>query len=1022
MSLAELRGRAARAWQEFVRPAEPLILVGDGTCGRASGSTELIEALRNELASAGVSARIVGVGCLGLCYAEPQVEIREPSGRSILYGKVSPELARSLVRTHAKGGAPDARLALAVMEGDAVDGIPRFEDLPVMKGQVRVITRNCGRIDPDSIEHYVARGGYKGLERALSMSPEEVIAEIERSGLRGRGGAGFPTGQKWRLARQAKADRKYVICNADEGDPGAFMNRSLLEGDPHSVLEGLVIAAYAIGASEAYVYCRAEYPLAVARLKDSIAIMEREGLLGDDILGSGFGLSIHVKEGAGAFVCGEETALMASIEGRRGMPRPRPPFPANQGLFGRPTNINNVETLSNVSLILRDGVESYRRYGTSASPGTRTFSLAGQVERTGLVEVPMGIKLRDIIFEMGGGIRGGKRFKAVQTGGPSGGCLPGSCLELPVDYETLAKAGSIMGSGGMVVMDEETCIPDVARFFLSFTTAESCGKCAPCRLGTWQMKAILDDICSGRASPADIALLEELANAVKAASLCGLGQTAPNPVLTTLRYFREEYESHVRRKKCPAAVCEGLVRAPCEHTCPAGVDVPRYIRLIAAGRYDDALEVIRERIPFPSVCGRVCVQPCATRCRRGAMEGPLSVRALKRFASERGKARAPEKKPPTGKKVAVVGSGPAGLTAAYFLALLGHDVTVFEASDQLGGMLRDGIPPYRLPRGVLDAELDLILGVGVEARTRSCVESPPELLAQGFDAVFVAPGAQRGSRLGVPGEDLPGVLEAIEFLRRANRGERPGPLGRVAVIGGGNTAIDAARMALRLAASSVTVLYRRTRAEMPADPDELHAAEEEGVRFQFLVAPTGIERRAGVLALGLVRMELGELDDSGRARPVPVKGSEFSLEFDTIVPAVGQEVNVSRCRGLECERRGRLLADPDTLATSVRGVFAGGDAVTGPDSVIAAIAQGRRAAQAIDRFLGGSGEIDRPSRVADAELPPVPEGELAPVPQRRRPVEDRKGICEEVELCYTEEEARAEASRCLRCDLEKAEP
>ncbi len=559
MTFDALKKRASETWGAFAGPKRPLILVGDGTCGRAAGSTDVLAAVRDELAKRSLEADLVRVGCLGLCYTEPLVEVRAPGGPSILYGAVNAERGRELVATLAETGKPPAKGALAVMDGGPLDGVPAFADLPAMRGQVRVVTRHCGRLDPDSLEHYVANGGFSGLEKALKVGPEATIDEVEASGLRGRGGAGFPTGKKWRFARQAPGHPKYLVCNADEGDPGAFMNRSLLESDPYAVLEGMVIAGFAIGAGEAYVYCRAEYPLAIERLETATAKMVEANLLGDRILDSGYSLHIHIKEGAGAFVCGEETALLASIEGRRGMPRVRPPFPAQSGLFGKPTNINNVETFANVPVILAAGSAAYRKHGTEASPGTRTFALAGKVIRTGLVEVPMGIHLRDIIFGMGGGVSSGRGFKAVQTGGPSGGCLPAECLDLPVDYDALAKAGSIMGSGGMIVVDEDTCIADVARYFLGFTMAESCGKCSPCRLGTWQMKAILDAVCTGKATPEDLLVLEDLAHTIRSASLCGLGQTAPNPVLTTLRYFRSEYEAHVGERKCPALICPELL-------------------------------------------------------------------------------------------------------------------------------------------------------------------------------------------------------------------------------------------------------------------------------------------------------------------------------------------------------------------------------------------------------------------------------------------------------------------------------
>jgi NADH-quinone oxidoreductase subunit F len=428
----------------------------------------------------------------------------------------------------------------------------------MLRSQVRVALRNCGLIDPSNIHHYIAKGGYAGLQRALGMSPAEVIEEVKASGLRGRGGAGFSTGLKWEFARNSLKDTSYIVCNADEGDPGAFMDRALLEGDPHAVLEGMLIGAYAIGAAEGFIYVRAEYPLAIERLVKALEDMEQYGLLGDSVLGSRFRFDIHIKEGAGAFVCGEETALMASIEGRRGMPRSRPPFPAQSGLWGKPTNINNVETFSNVSAILQNGASWYAGFGTEKSKGTKTFSLAGKVQRTGLIEVPMGIRLKEIIYTIGGGGPKGKEIKGVQTGGPSGGCIPADRFDLTVDYEALAAAGSIMGSGGMVVMDQDTCMVDMARYFLTFTQAESCGKCLPCRLGTHQMLDILTDICAGDGTSADMDLLTDLSETVQKGSLCGLGQTAPNPVQTTLRYFKDEYENHVIHHKCKAGVCKPL--------------------------------------------------------------------------------------------------------------------------------------------------------------------------------------------------------------------------------------------------------------------------------------------------------------------------------------------------------------------------------------------------------------------------------------------------------------------------------
>jgi len=559
MTFDEIRTKAIAEWEALEHSDKPSITIGTATCGRAAGALSVLEAINTALAQNNIEANIIPVGCIGLCYAEPIINIIKPGRPHIYYGNLTPELAAQLIEDYLVRDNPRPDLALGTIGEKSVEGIPELFELPMLKPQVRIILRNCGIIDPENINHYIARGGYSGLVKALAMTPEDVIDEIKKSGLRGRGGAGFPTGLKWEFCRKAPGSIKYIICNADEGDPGAFMNRSLLEGDPHAVLEGMLIGAYAIGATEGYIYVRAEYPLAIERLKLALRQITDYGLLGNNILGSNFSFHIKIKEGAGAFVCGEETALMASIEGKRGMPRSRPPFPAQSGLWGKPTNINNVGTLGHVSAILQRGSEWYASYGSEKSKGTKVFALAGKINHTGLIEVPMGITLEEIIYGIGGGIPGGKRFKGVQTGGPSGGFLPASLLNLHVGYEELTAAGSIMGSGGMVVMDEGTCMVDMTRFFLSFTQAESCGKCIPCRLGTKQMLDILEDITKGRGKMEDIDLLQELAKDVAAGSLCGLGQTAPNPVLSSIRYFRNEFEEHIIKKKCRALVCTELL-------------------------------------------------------------------------------------------------------------------------------------------------------------------------------------------------------------------------------------------------------------------------------------------------------------------------------------------------------------------------------------------------------------------------------------------------------------------------------
>ncbi len=532
------------------------VFICQGTGCVSGKSIEITEALAKAVKEAGLNdVKIDFTGCHGFCEQGP-VAIVEPEG--IFYTHVAINDVPEIVSLHLKDGKPVERLFYK----DPVNGqaIPLYKDIKFYSIQQRIVLRHCGHINPERIEDYVALGGYESLKKALqAMTPQQVIDEIKLSGLRGRGGAGFSTGQKWQFCRDVPGDRKYMICNADEGDPGAFMDRSTMEGDPHTVLEGMIIAAYAIGASEGYIYIRAEYPLAVKRVRKAIKQAEEKGFLGKNIFGSNFSFNIHVKEGAGAFVCGEETALMASIEGKRGMPRPRPPYPAVSGLWGKPTTINNVKSLATVPVIISRGADWYAGIGTEKSKGTCVFALTGKIANSGLIEVPMGIKLRDIIYEIGGGIPGGKKFKAVQTGGPSGGCLPETFLEKTVDYESLTEAGSMMGSGGMVVMDEDTCMVDVARYFLSFTQAESCGKCVPCRVGTKQMLDILERICAGEGKTEDLAVLERMAKQIKDGSLCALGQTAPNPVLTTLRYFMDEYKAHIEEKRCPARVCTKLL-------------------------------------------------------------------------------------------------------------------------------------------------------------------------------------------------------------------------------------------------------------------------------------------------------------------------------------------------------------------------------------------------------------------------------------------------------------------------------
>jgi NADH-quinone oxidoreductase subunit F len=570
---------AKKKWEDLENSKDPIIYVGAASCGRAAGAMEVLKGIDDFLAENKVSAKVIQVGCIGPCYLEPLMDLKLPGQPRVSYNNVTEKTLPMILKSHLLEGVPHAKLALGNFGKDSFHDIPRFFDLPMLKPQVRIVLRNCGFVDPEDIDQYLALDGYQGLMNALRMSPDDVIGIVRQAGLRGRGGAGFPTFKKWTVCRNAPGEQKYLICNADEGDPGAFMNRSLIESDPHAVLEGMLIAGYAIGASKGVIYIRAEYPLAIERLKNAIAQMQEYGLLGAKILDSKFSFDIKIKEGAGAFVCGEETALIGSIEGKRGMPRSRPPFPAISGLYGCPTIINNVETLGTLPNILRNGAEWYTKFGKEGNRGTKTFSLVGKIRRPGLIEVQLGTPLREIIFDIGGGVQ--KNFKAIQTGGPSGGCLSEEFLDLPVDYESLASAGSIMGSGGLIIMDDDTCIVDVARYFLDFTQKESCGKCVPCRVGTRHMVELLDKITHGEGTPEDLMALRTLGDTIKKGSLCGLGQTAPNPVLTTLRYFRNEYLEHIKDNRCRATVCKDLIEyrvikdkctgcQSCVRVCPTG--------------------------------------------------------------------------------------------------------------------------------------------------------------------------------------------------------------------------------------------------------------------------------------------------------------------------------------------------------------------------------------------------------------------------------------------------------------------
>jgi len=1040
MTFEELRERAQKKWKEIEGGAIPLIRVGAATCGLAAGAGEATEAIEEEVKKLNLDVKIVKVGCIGCCYAEPLIDIKKPGRPRIMYNYVTPDEAREITRDYIVADNPRPDLAMGTMGKGEVEDIPRFFELPYYKPQVRLITENCGTIDPRDIDQYIANGGFEGLKKALSMSPDDVIEVVKKSGLRGRGGAGFPTGLKWGFCRGAKGSPKYIICNADEGDPGAFMDRSVLEGDPYRVLEGMLVGGYAIGAPEGYIYCRAEYPLAVELITNALNQMEKDGLVGDAIMESGFSFRFHLFLGAGAFVCGEETSLMNSIMGKPGRPRPRPPFPAQSGLFGKPTNINNVETWGNVPWILRHGADAFASYGTEKSKGTKTLSLTGDVQRTGLIEVPMGITIDEIVYEIGGGMKDNAKFKAVQTGGPSGGSIPHYLGDTPVDYETLTALGTIMGSGGLVAMDDRTCMVDMARYFLGFTRSESCGQCTPCREGTKQMYRILDRISKGEGKPEDTTLLKEMSEIVIDSSLCGLGQTLGKTPLTTLTYFPEEYEEHINKKYCRSRVCKRLSPAPCQAACPVGIDVPTYNALIARGRFDDALEVIREDNPFPAVSGWMCPHPCEKDCTRLETDKAISIRALKRFVADYEIKRGRRKKvvhpnPITHEeKIAIIGAGLTGLSAAHDLRKEGYPVTVFESKPFTGGMLRVAVPDYRIPPHVVDYETRIIeRDVGVEVKTNITIGKDltiEDLKKQGYKAILIAIGAHKPVNLKLPGSVGEGYINAIEFLKKVKSGEREKPGDVVAVIGCDHTAIDAARTAARLG-SRVTIIYPRSRDQLPLEEDILKEVEDEHVKFQYLALPTEIVRRrdGSIKTVRCMQTELQEpyLDDAGRLRTQPIADSELFVPATTVMVSIGMETDSSTLsHRLPTNELGTIIIDPVTLETSEKGVFAAGDAVTGPATIIEAIAGGQKAAASIKHYLNGE-EFKEPYKLVKPRMrvePAEVEEEIETFERPDEPVrppEERLFDFDEVRPGLSEKLAVCEAKRCLRCDYEEEE-
>ncbi|WP_332446800.1 FAD-dependent oxidoreductase [Sphaerochaeta sp.] len=1029
---------------ERLYPNRPSLVVGMGTCGMGSGADAIYPALQKAIAEQNLDIALRQTGCFGCCSEEPLVSLSFPEKPVVLHHRLTVEDVPFLLQAVQAGTyyAPKAYCKISEWDhhlrkhhyGNGFPELPEWNELDFFRSQKKLVMRNCGLIDPSHISEYVAVGGYRAFEQALgSLSRDEVLSEIKDSKLRGRGGAGFPTGLKWELMKQEESEDKYLICNADEGDPGAYMNRNELESDPHMVIEGMLIGSYATGAREGIIYVRAEYPLAVKRLKQAIGQAYEHQLLGSDILGRRYRFDLSVVEGAGAFVCGEETALIASLEGKAGRARAKPPFPSQKGYLGRPTTINNLETWTNIPLILAKGSTWFSRIGTPTSPGTKVFSLVGKVKRTGLVELPLGEKLTTLVYEAGGGaVAPGKKIKAVQSGGPSGGCIPARLFDNPIEYESLARLGAIMGSGGMVVMDSDNCMVDSARYFLEFTTKESCGTCTPCREGLSQELSLLEAITEGRGKSEDLSTLRMLSEHISDTALCGLGQSATNPVKTTLSYFGEEYESHIQRGRCEAGTCEALVAELCSNSCPLAMRIPNYIALLKEDRLLEAFTSTLEDNPLPGTLGRICHFHCQMRCRRETLDGPVHQGELHRYLADTLYKMGDEQQvyqdllrrslPQTGKSMAIVGAGPAGLSAAFYLARLGHAVTIFDEHPKAGGVLRYGIPSYRLPKELLDKELELLSILGVKWAMQKQLGKDFQLsdLKEGHDAVILALGSYHHASLDLKGGDASGVIQGTEVLRRLSEEENLGIGERVVILGGGNVAIDVARSLWRLG-KSVCIAYRRSEQEMPANRSEIEEAHNEGISFIFNVAPKEVKRDEQGNLVGLLVDELleGSFDLSGR-RQRTVSGNVQLLDCDTVIIAVGERVDTSLLadQALEVSKEGHLSVGRYTYQTNQDNVWAVGDVITGPATAAEAMGQGKEVARLIDTALMGE---DRWKRLFTTFTysrtigKPLYEGKA--ITSAKLSSKDRRLSFAEVNLGYTGRQARMEAGRCLRCDV-----
>ncbi|MCM8767139.1 MAG: FAD-dependent oxidoreductase [Candidatus Omnitrophica bacterium] len=965
---------------------------------RVVGALELFDKFKEKIDNF-KNIRIIPTGCQKFCSGGPVVKV-DFNGSSVIYERISLKHIDKILKSAEK---KEIIKSLIIKDGN------------FLKNQTFKVLKLCGEIDPINIDDYIKNGGFSSFIKVMQdYSPEKVIEELKKSKLRGRGGAGFPTYLKWDLIRIRQEQEKFLICNGDEGDPGAFMDRTLLEGVPYQVIEGMLIGAYTIGAQKGYFYIRAEYPIAIEHIEKAINKCYEYGLLGKNILNTSFSFDIEIKKGAGAFVCGEETALISSIEGKRGMPKPRPPFPVEKGLFGKPTCINNVETFANIPIIINETGENFSHIGTERSGGTKIFSLAGKIKNTGLVEVPLGTPLWKIIYEIGGGSLKDRKIKGVQTGGPSGGCIPVEYFNTPVDYETFASLGSIMGSGGMIVIDDKVCVVEFARYFLSFAQQESCGKCVPCRIGTKRMLEIIEKIANGNGCIEDLNKLETLGNYIRESSLCGLGQTAPNPVLTTIKYFKDEYLEHILLNYCRAGQCKKLIYSPCTNACPAGIDIPRYIEAIEKKEYVKAYEIICKDLPFPSICGYACYAPCESMCRRKEIDQEIGIRILKKFVCDYAWKKGfslkdfTYLKPRINKKVAIVGGGLSGLTCAYFLSCEGIDVDIYEKGKLLGGMV-NYIPEYRLPNKIVKKEIKDILNDRIKVYFNKGLGKDIKLdeLESKYDAIYISIGTKTKIY-----KKNPNIYDGIEFLKNMKQGKIKKINGKVGVIGGGNVAIDCARTAKRLGASDVYVIYRREEKDMPAHKNEIIDAKKEKVKFLFLLSPDRVEIEGKKIKLNLRKMKfLDEIEKDGRKKIIPTD-EEVILYFDFLIYAIGQETEFE-----QIFKKNEVNIFFNRVEN--RKIFVGGDFSRGPSSIIDAIGDGKKVAFSIIEFLTGK-KVERFWIKPISEL--ILKTEITNYPKQRPEflsLKERIRTFKEVEKVLTEKKAIIEAKRCLKCHLEK---